>query len=552
MRRIAPFVWLIVLIAAALSRAAAPPSTRPRLVVLIIIDQFRPDYLTRFSDQFSAGGFRRLMDGGAWMTDATYSHLHVTTTPGHSVITSGTYGYQSGLIDNYWFDRTTGQPRPALADSQYYILGKPPQPDDHTSPRNIQGSTLGDELRMATNFKGKVMAVAMKDYSAIVCAGTLGTPYWFDTGAGMFTTSDYYMKTLPDWVTAFNARRLPEGMFGRQWTRLLPDSAYARSRPDSAIGERNYRGNGVTFPHTVTGGLEAPGEAFYAAFTHTPWSNEVELDFTRRVILEERLGQDDIPDLLIVSLSANDFVGHDFGPYSQEVQDMTVRTDRQLADFFGLLDRTVGLSRTLIVLSSDHGAIPIPEDSRAHGIEAGRAGPKSLIARVEAALDTQYGDDAWVRVLYRTGLYLNYETLRRHHLSQADVEATSARALMSDPSIAAAYTRTQLLNGQVPDTPLTRRVLRSFHPARSGDVIPVAKPFYVIIDEFSERTVGTTHGQPYNADLHVPVFFYGSSITPGRYSTPIDVADIVPTLCEILGLTFPSGWDGRVLGEVLK
>ncbi|MBI4553335.1 MAG: alkaline phosphatase family protein, partial [Candidatus Latescibacteria bacterium] len=181
-----PFARMLVLIAAVLSIAAATPAPRPRLVVLIIIDQFRADYLTRFSDLFSPGGFRRLMDGGAWMTDATYNHLHVTTIPGHSVITSGTYGYRSGMIDNYWFDRAAGQPRPALADSQYHILGKQPQPDDHTSPRSIQGSTLSDELRMATNFKGKAVAIAMKDYSAIVCAGTLGTPYWFDTGAGLF------------------------------------------------------------------------------------------------------------------------------------------------------------------------------------------------------------------------------------------------------------------------------------------------------------------------------------------------------------------------------
>lgn len=552
MRLPCSFARMIALIAAVLSISAATPSTRPRLVVLIIIDQFRPEYLTRFGDLFSAGGFRRLMDGGAWMTDATYGHLHATTAPGHSVITSGTYAYRSGLIDNYWFDRATGQPRAALADSQYRILGRPPQADDHTSPRLIQGSTAGDELRMATNFNGKVMAITMKDYSAIVCAGKLGSPYWLDAATGMFTTSDYYMKTLPDWVTAFNARRLPDASFGRRWTRLLPDSAYARSRPDSAIGERNYRENGVTFPHTITGGLKVPGEAFYAAFLHTPWSNEVELEFARQAMMEERLGQDDSPDLLIISLSGNDLVGHDFGPYSQEVEDMTVRTDRQLADFFAFLDRTVGLSRALIVLSADHGVAPIPEDTRAHGIEADRVGPKPLIARVEAALDAKYGDDDWVLGLYRTGLYLNYEAIQRHHLNQADVETTSAGALMADTSIAAAYTRTQLINGQLPDTPLIRRVIRSFHPAWSGDVIPVAKPFYVIIDEFSERTSGTTHGQPYDYDVHVPVLFYGPSIKPGRYTSPIDIADIAPTICEILGIAPPSGRDGRVLGEILR
>lgn len=551
MRRCSRMGFLCVL-AAALTSIAAAPSSKPRLTVIIVIDQFRPDYLTRFGDLFVEDGFRRLMDGGAWMTDATYGHLHATTSPGHSVITSGAYGYRSGMIDNYWYDRTLKREVPALHDSLYHILGKTPSPADHTSPRLLRGSTLGDELKMATNYKGKVIAVSLKDYSAIVCAGRLGTPYWFEDSNGGFTSSSFYMQTLPGWVEAFNARKLPEQAFGRPWTRLLPDSAYARARPDSTVGERNYRRNGVTFPHTLTGGSQEPGPAFYSAFMHTPWANDMELAFAREAVLHENLGQDDIPDLLVVSLSANDYVGHDFGPFSQETLDMTVRTDRQLAGFLGFLDETVGLSRTLIVLASDHGVAPIPEDIAAQGLEAGRVGPMPLISGVEHALDGAFGEDEWVLGLVRAGLYLNEDALKRRHVPQAEAEAIAARALMAHPAIAGAYTRTQIMSGQMPDTPVTRRVIRSFHPDYSGDVIPVAKPYYLIVDEFSTRQAGTTHGQPYNYDVHVPVLFYGPWIEPGKYRQPVDMADIVPTVCEILGIPMPSGRDGRVLGEIIK
>lgn len=548
--------WIGVCLATVLSitinSSVARSATPPRLTVIIVIDQFRPDYLIRFDDLFVDGGFRRLMDGGAWMTDATYGHLHATTSPGHSVITSGTYGYRSGMIDNYWFNRELRRPWPALADSQSHILGKTPTRDDHSSPRVFRGSTLGDELRMSTNFRAKAISTSLKDYSAIVSAGKFGTPYWFEDEIGTFTSSDYYMKELPAWVNAFNARKLPESYFGKQWNRLLPDTAYERTRPDSTVGERNYKHNGVTFPHTVTGENRTTDASFYSAFKHTPWASEVELAFAREVVIKEGLGQDETPDLLIVSLSANDYVGHDFGPFSQEVLDITVRTDRQLAAFLSFLDERVGREHTLIVLTSDHGAVPIPEDMAAQGMDAGRVGPTTYIAEIETALDAKFGEDDWVMGLYRTGLYLDYEAIHRHRLSRAEVERVSAEILLSFPSIAAAYTRTQIMEGTLPDGPVTQRVRRSFHPDYSGDVIPVATPYYIIIDEFSTRNAGTTHGQPYDYDLHVPVIFYGPWIKPGKYRKPVDMADVTPTICEILGITMPTGRDGKVLGEILN
>jgi hypothetical protein len=547
-------VWgrLCLLVVALLSIAAAP-APKPRLAVLIVIDQFPHDYLRRFEDLFVEDGFKRLMTGGAWMTDAAYSHLHASTSPGHSVITSGTYGYKTGLIANSWYDRTLARRRRSLEDPAHHILGMKPDPRGRASTAELDGSSLADELRRATNFQGKAIAIAAKDYSAMICAGKLGTPYWFESAIGKFTSSSYFMKDLPAWVNAFNDRKIPEASFGRQWTYLLPKELYdQRAGRDEAPGEEDNRKSGVTFPHTLTGGLAAPGPDFYSAFKHTPWANDLELAFARQAVIEERLGEDDVPDILIISLSGNDYAGHDFGPSSHEVMDITLRTDRQLAEFFAFLDERVGLQHTLLALTADHGVAPLPEQTALLGFQAGRMGPEPLTRRVEAALDSLYGADEWVLHLFETGLYLNRQAIDRRGLRREDVERAAAGALAADASISAVFTRTQIMNGWLPETKLSTAVVHSFHPERSGDVIPVAAPYYLILDEYSTADAGTSHGQPHEYDVHVPVLFHGPWIRPGRYRHPVDVADITPTLCEILGISMPSGRDGRVLAEIVE
>lgn len=525
----------------------------PRLTVVVVIDQFRHDYLQRFEDLFVDDGFRRLMDGGAWMTDATYGHMHASTSPGHSVITSGTYGYRTGMIANSWYDRELGARRNSLVDPEHRILGREPNARMRTSPRELRGSALASELKMSTRFQGKYFAVSMKDYAAMISAGKLGTPFWYEAAIGRFTTSDFYMEALPDWVEAFNARKLPESYFGKRWERLLPVEIYEqRAGIDDRPNEENNRGSGITFPHTITGGLDEPGLDFYNAIKHTPWSNDIELEFARQLIVEEKLGEDDVPDVLVVSLSGNDYVGHDYGPYSQEVLDMTVRTDRQLADFFDFLDERVGLDRSLLVLTSDHGVAPLPEETARSGISAARIPPAELSAFVDERLDRSLGEDDWVVHLHSTGLYLNYDAIERRGLRRVDVEKLGAEALMAHPGVSVAYTRTQILNGQLPNTRITRRIVRSFFPDKSGDVMPVATPFHLLFDEYSETSYGTSHDQPHNYDVHVPLLMYGRWVEPGKYHLPVDMADVTPTLCMILGISMPSGRDGRVLGEMLR
>ncbi|MBM3264952.1 MAG: alkaline phosphatase family protein [candidate division Zixibacteria bacterium] len=552
MRRLG-FFCCLALLSAKPPANAAPPVEKPRLVVLIVIDQFPHHYLTKFEDLFGAGGFKRVMYDGAWMADATYSHLHASTSPGHSVIASGTYGYKTGLIANSWYDRTLNRRRRSLEDPEHLILGMKPNPTGRASTRELVGSSLADELRMATRLRGKAIAVTAKDYSAMISAGKLGTPYWYEAGLGRFTSSSFFMKELPAWVNRFNERKIPDASFGKQWTRLLPQTLYdERMGPDNGVGEEDNRKTGVTFPHTITGGETQPGTGFYNAYKHTPWGNDLVLEFARQAIVEEMLGTDNIPDLLIVGLSSNDYAGHDYGPDSHEVMDITIRTDRQLEAFFAFLDKQTGLKNTLIVLTSDHGVAPLPERIEQYGIQAGRVGAEPLMRRVETALDTLYGEDRWALYLTDTGLYLDYAAIKRRNLRHDEVERVAGAALAADSSIAGVFTRTQIVNGNLPDTPLAKAAIHSFHPDHSGDVIPIARPYYLILDEYSTTDVGTSHGQPHEYDVHVPVLFYGSAIQPGRYTHPIDIADIAPTICHLLGISMPSRRDGRIISEVIR
>ena len=493
------------------------------------------------------------MDHGAWMQDARFSHVHASTSPGHSVVTSGTYAYKTGMINNGWYNRTRKTFQPSLVDPDNHILGKAPTLNGRASTRDLEGSSLADELRMATRYRGKAISISLKDYSAMISAGKLGSPYWYEASLGRITSSSYFMKDLPEWVKNFNKRKLPDQSFGRKWERLLPEKIYLeRAGKDAREGEENNRDSGIIFPHVTKGGLETPGPRYYNAFKHTPWATDYQLEFAKQAIIEEKLGQDDLPDVLIICLSANDYIGHDFGPFSQEAMDATLRTDRQLADFFGFLDKQVGRDNNLVVLTADHGAMALPEQLKLKGLEAGRAGPEPLKELVENSLDSLYGDDDWVEYLAESGLYLNYNAITRHRVTRADAEDSAAAALLKHPAVWRAYPRHRIERRQLRESNLTTAVYHSFHPNNSGDVMLIAKPFYLLLGEYGSATVGTSHGWPHDYDTHVPILFYGPWISPGHYRDSIDVADITPTICNLLEITLPSGRDGRILSEIIK
>jgi predicted AlkP superfamily pyrophosphatase or phosphodiesterase len=549
-------VVLILLIAAGLgalgtARAGArPAAARPKLVCLIVIDQFRQDYLTRFASSFGPDGFNRLLRHGASFTDAHYRHAATYTGPGHALIISGSYPHRTSIVSNDWYNRTTGRREAILYDPAAQLIGLDAALADDTSPRHFIGSTLGDQLKLATGGRAKVVAVSMKDRAAILMGGRLGKAYWFHERAGRFISSSYYGTDLPAWAQRFNTQDTPDRFFGQTWDRLLSATAYETAAPDDAPWKQDLAGLGRTFPHRLTGGLTKPGPEFYTAFDATPWATQYELEFARAAVEGENLGTGSTPDLLAISLSANDYAGHAFGPYSQEVQDLAVRTDRMLAEFFQYLSRRFGPDGVLLALTADHGVTPIPEYAVSIGLDAGRISDAAVRGAITKALSERYGDGDWISGLADPSIFLNRALLAEKKLDPEAAARAAADACMMIPGVAACFTRGQLLHGPLPPTELAATAERSFHPERSGDLLLLPKPFYFWSNKYGSLTYGTTHGTPYNYDTHVPLLLAGPGIHPGEYARFVDMADLAPTLASLLAIEAPAGSEGHVIPEI--
>jgi predicted AlkP superfamily pyrophosphatase or phosphodiesterase len=529
-------------------------------VLLIVVDQFRYDYLERFGDLFVDNGFRRLLRDGASWTQSNYDHFPTYTAPGHALMMSGAYPAETGIIGNEWPDRTTGKKVWSVTDTSVKLLGGKPT-DEGSSPRRLMSSTVGDELRLVTNDRSKVIGISKKDRSAILPAGRhANAAYWFNSTAGGIVSSTYYFEQLPAWVVDFNNTRPVDQYFGKKWERLLPESEYVkRAGPDSPPWEKiTWSGDGNAFPHTITGGLTAPGPAFYSAVDYTPFSNDLVLSFTQQAILNEQLGQDDDTDVLTVSFSANDYVGHRYGPYSQEAMDAALRADRQVATLLDFVQTKVGLANTLVAFTSDHGVSPVPEHAAAIGLGGGRVKAPDLLAAIRSGIKARYNADDYIYKFDDNGvqregfvngnIYFNYAALDRDKVNAEELAQVVGKAAMTVPGVARYFTRGQLLRGATSITdPIERRVLHGFYPQRSGDVVLIAEPFKYLGD-----TITATHGSPYSYDTNVPTIIMGPGVTPGRYFEPATPADIASTLAALLGITPPTNATGRVLIEAIK
>ncbi len=532
------------------STFAQVPPTRPKLVVVISIDQFRADYLRRFVRYFGPGGFNLLLKRGANFTEAHYRHSVTQTCPGHAVILTGSYADRNGVIANTWYDSAAHKPQYCAADSAAKLIGVA---SEGRSPKNLLVSTVGDELKTATNGRSRVITVAGKDRSAIMLGGhQADAAYW--TEDTLFVSSTYYMKELPLWVRRFNASGHVTEYRGATWDRILPVTAYAMMGPDNVAAEENPGGIGKTFPHHLGSGTAQAD--FLDGFQTSPFENEVIVDFAIEAITQEGLGRDDDPDLLGIGFSANDLVGHSYGPDSHEVMDMTVRTDRLLSRFFTFLEQQIGLDRVAILVTSDHGVAPLPElarggNSRARG---GRIDPAVIVAAAEQALRARFGiprrpgfvdQPSWIMYQGWPWLYLNLEGLRDKGIRIEEAESIAQRAVQQVPGVARALTATELLRERAAASH-TRAEL-SFYPGRSGNVYYELSPY--LLPEAQQQ--GTTHGSPWAYDTHVPLLWLETGIRAGAYTGNVSVADIAPTLSALLGIPSPSGSQGRVLKEML-
>ncbi len=537
-------ISLILLLAT--GGAVEAPAPKPKLVLTIMIDQFRPEYLQRFRPYFGRGGFNLFLDRGANFAAARYEHGVTSTCPGHAVVLTGSYGNVNGIVGNDWYDATAGREVYCAADTLVELTGVQ---KEGRSPRNLIGTTLGDELKLATAGRSRVITVAGKDRSAIMLGGHLAdAAYW--TVDTLFVSSTYYLKDLPEWARRFNASGAMSAYSGKVWERLLPVASYDAMGADDVVGEEDVAARGRVFPHRI--GEMAPSvPGFVTSLEYSPFHNDILAEFAMKALVEEGLGRDAVPDLLAISFSAIDRVGHAYGPNSQEVMDIVIRTDRLLERLFAFVDKHVGLANTLVVLTADHGVAPLPELMEALKPGAGRGhrvNPTAITAAVNARLDRVYGKPAapgWILYHEPPWIYLNVPELERRRVSVEAAEREARVAVEKVTGVHQAITATELrLLNQLPESPAAL----SFHPARAGNIYYSMRPYWLV----EAHETGASHGSPWSYDARVPLLWFGRGILPATYPGMAAIADIAPTLAFLLGISEPGGSRGRVLREMLS
>jgi predicted AlkP superfamily pyrophosphatase or phosphodiesterase len=535
---------LVVLTMAYLAAFAQVHARNVDLVLQITVDQLRGDFPLRFKKRFKKGGFRYLMDKGVVYTNAHFQHAITLTAIGHGTLFTGGNTAEHGMAGNEWYDRKSGKAIYCVEDDRHGIIGAAPESHIGVSPRNLTSTTIGDELVLATGGKSRIFGVSIKDRGAVIPAGHLGKAYWYDIYSGKIISSSYYYDAYPPWVDEWNAGRHTERFLGASWRLLNDRRSYVYGHMDERSSERPYKHLGRSFPHPL-GGLQS--EDYYSGLRFTPMGDELTLAFAMALIEQERLGQGGHIDLLSISFSATDYIGHTYGPHSLEYEDNILRLDRTLAKLFGFIDQNIGLNRVLIALSSDHGVDAIPEHMIELGFDAGRLYPDELVKRLDAALQKRYeSNENFVVGFWSAGIYLNLETIKRLGMSVAEVEQAASEEILEFPGIAVALTRSDLLAGKILDTPIMNKVQRAFHPKRSGNVILVPKQFWTLF----ANTYAAMHGSPYSYDTYVPIMLAGPNISPQVISRAVGPEDIAPTIAAYLGIKPPSGSVGGILHEV--
>lgn len=489
------------------SLVAAP---KPKLVLAIAVDQFRYDYLLRFRSDYKEG-LDLLLTRGAVFTNAYYEHFPTVTAVGHSTFLSGALPSVSGIVGNEWYDRESGKTVTSVSDDSVKILAG--TGDGGASPRRLLVSTVGDELKMADGSQSRVIGVSIKDRSAILPAGHMADgAFWFDARNGSFISSTYYFSELPGWASEFNAAHPADRYKGATWmNQKMPEEA---------------------------------GPKLYNAELDSPFANELIEQFAEHAVEGEKLGERGVTDVLAISFSANDHVGHRVGPDAPEVHDISVKTDEVIGKLFHYLDGRVGMQNVLVIFTADHGVSPVPEVNQARRMPGGRMPAAIVKDTVQAALVKKYGEGNWIVSPGEYAIYLNLDLIREKNLDRAAVNQTAAEAALTVPHVVRAYTREQLMNGTIQGDLVGHRLMNGFNVRRGADVFVLLEPYWL------SGAHGTSHGTPYGYDAHVPVIFMGPGIKAGRFDETAAVNDVAPTLATLLGVETPSGSSGRVLAEI--
>lgn len=519
-------------------------SEKPKLVVGIIVDQMRQDYLYKFADRYSEGGFKRLMREGFMMKNGHYNYIPTYTGPGHASVYTGTTPATHGIIANSWYVRSLDRSIYCAEDSTVYNIGGSLSAGK-ISPRNLLTTTITDELRFSTNKRSKVVGIAIKDRGASLPAGHLGDAYWFDSGSGEFMTSSYYKEDLPAWVKQFNEKQLPNQYLSNTWEPLYPADSYVNSIDDNNVFEAPFIGKDTpTFPYDLSSLMENNGGLGMIA--STPFGNTLTLDFAMAAIEGENLGKGEETDFLAVSFSSPDYIGHRFGPTSMELEDNYLRLDLEFERFLNYLDETYGKGNYLIFLSADHGVADVATYMESENVPAGNLNVGYILGQLRGFTNQSYGEGDWIENVSNEQIFLNHRLIRDKGLELSKVQDDIANFVLRFKGIKEAYTAYSMKNTEF-QTGRPHLLQMGYNHKASGDVLLVLEPAWL-----TGGARGTSHGTGYTYDTHVPILFYGWNVPAGSSTRYATVTDIAPTLSMLLQIRLPNGATGQPIREILE
>ena len=514
---------------------------RPKLVVGIVVDQMRWDYLYRYYDRYSADGFKRMLTQGFSCENAFIPYTPTYTAAGHTSVYTGSVPAINGIIGNNWYRRDLKRSWYCAEDTTVRSVGSNSSAGK-MSPRNMWTTTITDELRLATNFNSKSIGIALKDRGAILPAGhSANGAYWFDNSTGGWITSTYYMNELPDWVKKVNDKKLPDQYMAQNWNTLYPIETYKQSTEDNKPYESNLTGEDNTFPHQTSTIANK-----YEAFRGTPYGNTFTFDLAKAAIDGEKLGQRGVTDFLAVSFSSTDYVGHAFGPNSIEVEDTYLRFDKELAAFYTMLDAKLGKGQYLVFLTADHGAAHVPNFMKEHNIPAGAFDDAEIRKWLNENAEKKFGVKNAIETVMNYQLYLNYSALETAKVDQEDVKKWAIKELSQHPAIMSAFDLHELAETTLPST-IKERVMNGYNQKLSGDIQFVFMPQW-----FDGGYKGTTHGTWNPYDAHIPMVWFGWKIKPGKTNRETYMTDFAPTIAALLHIQMPNGNVGHVVEEITK
>ncbi|MDI9365332.1 MAG: alkaline phosphatase family protein [Flavobacterium sp.] len=518
--------------------------TRPKLVVGIVVDQMRWDFLYRYSNRYTANGFKRLLGEGFTCENAFIPYTPTVTAAGHTSIYTGSVPAVNGIVGNNWFDQNEQRSVYCSEDKTVKTVGGPDGGNGKMSPRNMLVTTIGDEIRLATNFRSKVIGVALKDRGSILPAGhSANAAYWYDVNSGNWITSTYYMNELPKWAADFNAKKIVDKYYEGNWNTLYPINTYSQSTADEKEYENKpFGADQKGFPYS----LKQFATKNYSYIASTPYGNSMTFDIAKAALDNEQLGKGPETDMLCVSLSSTDYVGHSFGPNSIETEDTYLRLDKDLGNFLSYLDAKVGKGNYTVFLSADHGVAHVPGFIKENKLPGGTFNETDAQKQLNSLLKEKYGLDKLVVGMFNYQVHLNHLAIDAAKLDEEAISKLVIKYLQKQEAVAQVFEIKELV-----ETPLPAKVknmlTNGYYPSRCGDIQIILKPGYI-----DGGKTGTTHGLWAPYDSHIPMVFFGWGIKHGHTNKETYMTDIAATITALLHVQMPSGCVGTVVEEALK